>query len=63
MDVDLANILGVPVPPGLDTSDGDYIVGGGVEFGLGDSPVRFRAVIDTIAFDTTRGTVGVLYTF
>lgn len=65
VDFDLVNILGGPgpVPPGTDTSDGDYLVGAGVEFGLGESPVRFRAGLDTIAFDTTRATVGVLLAF
>lgn len=65
VDFDLVNILGGPgpVPPGTDTSDGDYLVGAGVEFGLGESPVRFRAGIDTIAFDTTRASVGVLLAF
>lgn len=48
---------------GFDDTDGDYLVGAGVEFGLGDNPIRFRAGIDTIAFDSTRATVGVLYAF
>jgi hypothetical protein len=48
---------------GIDDTDGDYLVGAGVEFGLGDNPIRFRAGIDTIAFDSTRATVGVLYAF
>lgn len=47
----------------VDDTDGDYLVGAGVEFGLGDSPIGFRAAIDTIAFDSTRATVGVLYKF
>lgn len=51
------------VTPGLDDTDGDYLVGAGVEFGLGDSPISFRAGIDTIAFDSTRATAGVLYKF
>lgn len=63
VDFDLNHIFGLTVPPGTDTSDGDYLVGAGVEFGLGDSPIRFRAGIDTISFDTTRATAGVLYTF
>lgn len=52
-----------PAVAGLDDTDGDYLVGAGVEFGLGDSPIAFRAGIDTIAFDSTRATVGVLYKF
>lgn len=63
VDFDLGNLLGVNPPAGLDDTDGDYLVGAGLEFGLGDSPVSFRAGIDTIAFDSTRATVGVLYTF
>jgi len=64
VDFDLANIIGGgPIPPGVDSSDGDYLVGAGVEFGLGESPFRFRAGIDTISFDTTRATVGVLLAF
>lgn len=63
VDFDLGHLFGIAVPPGTDTSDGDYLVGAGVEFGIGDSPIRLRAGVDTIAFDTTRATVGVLYAF
>ncbi|MDC8753206.1 outer membrane beta-barrel protein [Erythrobacter sp. sf7] len=63
VDFDIRNLFGVTPPAGFDTTDGDYLVGAGVEFGLGESPVRFRAGIDTIAFDSTRATVGVLYAF
>ncbi|OBV11850.1 outer membrane protein [Erythrobacter dokdonensis] len=63
VDIDVFNLVGVNPPPGFDTSAGDYLVGAGVEFGLGDSPVRFRAGLDTIAFDSTRATIGVLYAF
>ncbi|WDA40566.1 outer membrane beta-barrel protein [Erythrobacter sp. BLCC-B19] len=62
VDFDLGRFITTPVV-GLDDTDGDYLVGAGVEFGLGDSPVRFRAGIDTIAFDSTRATVGVLFGF
>jgi hypothetical protein len=62
VDFDLGGLV-VPAVVGFDDTDGDYLVGAGVEFGLGDPPVRFRAGIDTIAFDTTRATVGVLYAF
>ncbi|MFM7377615.1 MAG: outer membrane beta-barrel protein [Erythrobacter sp.] len=62
VDFDLGRFITTPVV-GLDDTDGDYLVGAGVEFGLGDSPVAFRAGIDTIAFDSTRATVGVLYKF
>ncbi|MEQ5786749.1 outer membrane beta-barrel protein [Erythrobacter sp. NFXS35] len=63
VDLDVGNLFGINPPAGFDTSDGDYLVGAGVEFGLGDSPIRFRAGLDTIAFDTTRATVGVLFGF
>ncbi len=63
VDIDVANVVGINPPAGFDTTEGDYLVGAGVEFGLGDNPIRFRAGIDTIAFDSTRATVGVLYAF
>lgn len=63
VDIDVFNLVGVNPPAGFDTTAGDYLVGAGVEFGLGDSPIAFRAGIDTIAFDSTRATVGVLYKF
>lgn len=62
VDFDLSGLITPPVV-GFDDTDGDYLVGAGVEFGLGDSPIRFRAGLDTIAFDSTRATVGVLYKF
>lgn len=52
-----------PAVVGVDDTDGDYLVGAGVEFGLGKTPIRLRAGIDTIAFDSTRATAGVLYAF
>lgn len=63
VDLDVGNLFGINPPVGFDTTDGDYLVGAGVEFGLGDGPIRFRAGLDTIAFDTTRATVGVLFGF
>ncbi len=63
VEFDVRHLLGVNPPAGFDNTDGDYLVGAGVEFGLGDSPIAFRAGIDTIAFDSTRATVGVLYKF
>lgn len=41
----------------LDTTDGDYLVGAGVEFPIGG--LSLRANVDTISFDTLRGTIGV----
>lgn len=63
VDLDLFTILGGNPPPGADSTDGDYLVGAGVEFGLSETPIRFRAGIDTIAFDSTRATIGLLYAF
>lgn len=45
----------------LDTTGGDYLVGAGVEVPVG--PVTMRANVDTIAFDTLRGTVGLALRF
>ncbi len=63
VDFDFSQILGAPLPAGVDTSDGDYLVGAGFEYSLGDGPVKLRGVVDTIAFDTTRVTGGVLFAF
>lgn len=62
VDFNLSRFV-TPAVVGLDDTDGDYLVGAGVEFGVGDGPVRLRAGVDTIAFDSTRATVGVLYGF
>lgn len=62
VDFDLGQFI-TPAVVGLDDTDGDYLVGAGVEFGLKESPIRFRAGVDTIAFDSTRATVGVLLAF
>lgn len=63
VDLDLGNFVAAPVPAGLDDTDGDYIVGVGGEFGMGDSPARIRVGVDTIAFDTVRATAGVVFKF
>ena len=62
VDLDAGNLIGVPDFdesdfPDLDTTAGDYLVGVGVEVPV--SSVVLRANVDTIAFDTLRGTVGV----
>src|SRR3546814_6164562 len=57
----LVHILGGDPPPGADDSDGDYLVGVGADLGFGNSPFRFRLAADTISFDSTRLTAGVLY--
>jgi outer membrane immunogenic protein len=61
VDVDAGNLIGDPDFDeddfGIDTTADDYLVGVGVEFPV--SKVVLRANVDTIAFDTLRGTVGV----
>lgn len=47
----------------LDDTDGDYLVGVGGEFGMGDGPARIRVGVDTISFDTVRATAGVIFKF
>ncbi|MEL6238710.1 MAG: hypothetical protein AAFQ90_08975 [Pseudomonadota bacterium] len=42
---------------GIDTTAGDYLVGGGVDIPVGGFDLRFN--LDTIAFDTVRATAGV----
>ncbi|MFZ9396034.1 MAG: outer membrane beta-barrel protein [Erythrobacter sp.] len=63
VDFDLVSILGGNPPPGADDTDGDYIVGVGADIGLGASPVKLRLNADTIGFDSTRLTAGVLFAF
>lgn len=65
VDLDAGNLIGVPdfdeSDFDLDTTEGDYLVGAGVEFPL--NSLVLRANVDTIAFDTLRGTVGVGFKF
>ena len=63
VNFDLEEIAGGPVVPGLDDTDGDYLVGVGGEFGVGGSGARIRVGVDTIAFDSVRATAGVTYRF
>lgn len=55
-----------PEPPAgslddIDDSDGDYLVGAGVEFPLGG--VALRVNLDSVGFDTLRATTGVTFSF
>lgn len=65
VDLDAGNLIGVPdfdeSDFDVDTTEGDYLVGAGVEFPL--NSLVLRANVDTIAFDTLRGTVGVGFKF
>lgn len=63
VNFDLEEVAGGPVLPGLDDTDGDYLVGVGGEFGMANSPARIRVGVDTIAFDTVRATAGVSFRF
>ncbi|WP_171032998.1 outer membrane protein [Qipengyuania marisflavi] len=53
VNIDLGGAL-----TGIDDSDGDYLVGAGVDFPIG-SKSMIRVNLDTIAFDTLRATAGV----
>lgn len=63
VDIDAANLVGLDEDVfdeddfDFDTTSGDYLVGVGVEVPV--SSLVLRANVDTIAFDTLRGTVGV----
>lgn len=61
VDIDAGNLINDPDFDeddfDLDTTAGDYLVGVGVEVPV--SSVVLRANVDTIAFDTLRGTVGI----
>lgn len=63
VDFDLEHIAGAPVPSGIDDTDGDYIVGVGADIAFGSAPVSLRIAADTISFDSTRLTAGVLFNF
>ncbi len=65
VDLDAGNLIGVPDFDeddfDLDTTAGDYLVGAGVEFPI--NRLVLRANVDTIAFDTLRGSVGLGFKF
>lgn len=65
VDIDAGNLIGVPefddADLGISDTVHDYLVGVGTEIPVGG--VVLRANVDTIAFDTLRGTVGVGFKF
>jgi opacity protein-like surface antigen len=65
VDIDAGNALGIPdfdeSDFDLDTTVGDYLVGVGTEIPVGG--VVLRANVDTIAFDSLRGTIGLGFKF
>lgn len=62
VDLDFNEVIDLDVPPGtyagLDDTDGDYLVGAGVEFPI-SGKAMLRVNVDTIAFDSARATAGV----
>ena len=63
VDFDLEKFSGLsPLPAGLDDSEGDYIVGVGGDFSVGQN-VAIRAAVDSIAFDSVRATAGLTFKF
>lgn len=63
VDLDLEAITDTELPDGLEDSDGDYLVGVGGEFGIGQGNAAIRLGVDTIAFDSLRATAGVVFSF
>ncbi|WP_324827506.1 outer membrane beta-barrel protein [Qipengyuania zhejiangensis] len=65
VDFDLYKIIEPEQPAGtfdgIDDSDGDYLVGAGVEFPIGKAALRVN--LDTIGFDSLRATTGVAFSF
>ncbi len=62
VNFDLAHVAGGPVLPGLDDTDGDYLVGLGARYKFNDN-IGLRLNADTIAFDSTRLTAGIQFNF
>ncbi|MEE4200160.1 outer membrane beta-barrel protein [Erythrobacter sp.] len=63
IELDASAFAPITVPDTFDLSDGDFLLGAGVDFGVGDGPIRLRAAIDTVSFDTTRATTGIILAF
>jgi outer membrane immunogenic protein len=62
VDFDVSKLTGLPAPAGTDDTDGDYLVGIGAQYRVAPS-ATLRVNLDTIAFDSTRVTAGVLVGF
>lgn len=62
VDFDLQAITNVAIP-NVDDSEGDYLVGAGADFPLGEGPISLNVNLDTISFDTVRATAGVQFKF
>jgi len=64
VNVDVENFTGVANPPaGIDDTVDDILVGIGTDIALRDGPARIRLGVDTVSFDTIRGTAGVNFSF
>lgn len=65
LDIDPYKLIDIDVPPGtfdgIDTSEGDYLLGLGADFPVGSGALRIN--LDTISFDTVRATAGYVFTF
>ena len=65
IELDFEEILNVELDDGdldgVDTSDGDLIVGAGIDIPLAGGKLRFN--VDTVSFDTVRGTTGFVFSF
>ncbi|MGB7374744.1 outer membrane beta-barrel protein [Pontixanthobacter sp.] len=55
--------LGAFENAGFDDTAGDYLLGAGADLPLGDGPLQLRFNVDTIAFDSVRGTAGLVLAF
>ena len=63
-DLDLAHIVGLEdneIPQGVDDTIDDYLLGAGVDIPLAGGKLRFN--VDTVSFDTIRGTTGFVFSF
>ena len=68
VDFDIENFTGVPnLPAGLPDTADDFLVGGGLDIVMNGEPdeshARLRIAVDTISFDSLRGTAGINFAF